>query len=98
MAHSEGHSSTERTILWIIIPATIAVSLYFTSQSHKHEFNRGKLSGDLGDLKKKEAPAPVKMESHEADTLHLDTAHMESGAMKVEHVVEDPKPLSPAKH
>lgn len=78
MAHSEGHSSTERTILWIIIPATILVSLYFTWQSKKHEqlVTQTELSGDLGSVKKKEAPAPAKTATSAADTLHMDTLHV----------------------
>jgi hypothetical protein len=93
MAHSEGHSSTERTILWIILPATIAVSLYFTIQSHKHEFNRTKMSGDLGDLRKKEMPAPAPASVHATDTLHTDTLHhvpaaAHTPAKVVEEVIE----------
>jgi hypothetical protein len=88
MAHSEGHSSTERTILWIILPATIAVSLYFTFQSHKHNVNRDKMSGDLGDLRKKELSAPAPAAVVPADTLHADTLHV---AAEASHVVEETK-------
>ena len=97
MAHSEGHSSTERTILWIILPATIAVSLYFTQQSHGHESDRTVLSGNLGDMRKKEVVAPAKHEeAHGTDTLHLDTTHVEHTAkeMEKEHVQDH----TPAKH
>lgn len=74
MAHSEGHSSTERTILWIIIPATILVSLYFTWQSKKHDqlITKTELSGDLSDVMKKEEKAPAKVVIV-ADTLTKDT-------------------------
>ena len=74
MAHSEGHSSTERTILWIIIPATILVSLYFTWQSKKHDqlVLKTELSGDVSDAMKKEEKAPAKIEAI-ADTLTKDT-------------------------
>jgi hypothetical protein len=73
MAHSEGHSSTERTILWTILPATLVVSLYFTFQGDKVPA-RQHLGGDLGDLKKKEMPAPAKVLAK--DTLHMDTNHV----------------------
>jgi hypothetical protein len=97
MAHSEGHSSTERTILWIILPATIAVSLYFTKQSHGHESNRTVLSGNLGDMRKKEEVAPAKHEeAHGTDTLHLDTNHMAPAVKPAEHAVEEAH--APAKH
>jgi hypothetical protein len=80
MAHSEGHSSNERTILWIIIPATIAVSLYFTWQSGKHEqfISTTELSGDVSGMMKKEIKAPAKVEAAHNDTLHVDTMKVSS--------------------
>jgi hypothetical protein len=99
MAHSEGHSSTERTILWIILPATIAVSLYFTKQSHGLESNRTVLNGNLGDMRKKEVVAPAKHEEgHGADTLHLDATHVEHTAKEMEKAKEQGQDHAPAKH
>ncbi|MEN9640660.1 MAG: hypothetical protein RLZZ262_2529 [Bacteroidota bacterium] len=90
MAHSEGHSSTERTILWIIIPATLLVSGYFTYQSKKHDKIAAKteLNGDISGVIKKEEVAPVKMETMATDTLHKDTVDAH-GAKPAEVMVKE---------
>jgi hypothetical protein len=49
--HDPNHSSKQRTILWIISPAAVAISLLFTSLNHKVPPLREELSGKL-DMKK----------------------------------------------
>ena len=51
MANHTNHSSQERTILWIILPAAVLVSLLFTNLNHKMSSNlKPVLSADLGKL------------------------------------------------
>jgi len=51
MANQANHSSHERTILWIILPAAVFVSLLFTNLNHKMSHNhKPVLSADLGNL------------------------------------------------
>ncbi len=76
--HDSNHSSTQRTILWTIIPATIFVSLLFTRLNHKMPEHHEALKSDYSQAKKS---APHVME-HEAievmptDTTQMDTLHM----------------------
>ncbi len=61
-----GHSSTQRTILWSIIPATVFVSLLLTNLNHKIEPPRERLNSNFGVVKtevKVETPA---MPAHDA--------------------------------
>ncbi|MFM7232968.1 MAG: hypothetical protein ACKOZM_00160 [Flavobacteriales bacterium] len=84
--HDPNHSSHERTILWIILPATIAVSLLFTNLNHKIEAPAERLSAKLDAPKKVEAPAEKPADAH-SDTTHVvtnepahaDTAHAPAG-------------------
>ena len=46
--HDPNHSSTERTILWTIIPATIGVSLLFTNLNHSMKPDHAVTSSDIG--------------------------------------------------
>lgn len=46
--HDANHSSTERTILWTIIPATIGVSLLFTNLNHSMKPDHAVTSSDIG--------------------------------------------------
>ena len=85
--HDTNHSSHERTILWIILPATIAVSLLFTNLNHKMDAPAERLSAKLDVAKKVEAPAAAPAEAHSdtthvvategahADTTHVPAAH-----------------------
>lgn len=71
--HDPNHSSHERTILWIILPATVAVSLLFTNLNHKIEAPAERLSAKLDVAKKVEAPAEKPAEAH-SDTTHVVTS------------------------
>jgi len=80
--HDPNHSSHERTILWIILPATVAVSLLFTNLNHKIEAPAERLSAKLDVVKKVEAPAATPAEAHSdtthtvgAESAHADTTH-----------------------
>jgi hypothetical protein len=80
--HDPNHSSHERTILWIILPASVAVSLLFTNLNHKIEAPAERLSAKLDAPKKVEAPAPKPEEAHSdtthvvgAEGAHADTTH-----------------------
>jgi hypothetical protein len=73
--HDPNHSSKERTILWIILPATVAVSLLFTNLNHKMDAPAEQLNADLSGLKKEVA---VPSQNAEGDTTHVmaaDTTH-----------------------
>jgi hypothetical protein len=80
MAHKDSnHSSTERTILWIIIPATIGVSLLFTRLNHKMSHTPDHLKADYGIVKKEvkhEMPATHEMHEAPKDTTSTDTLHV----------------------
>lgn len=74
--HDPNHSSHERTILWLILPATVAVSLLFTNLNHKIEGPSERLSAKVESIKKVEVVtgadttnAVMKGEAH-ADTSH----------------------------
>jgi hypothetical protein len=93
--HDPNHSSTERTILWIILPATVAVSLLFTNLNHKMKRPNEKLSADMG-VVKKEMAAPAH-EDHGADTTHTvaaDTSHVSAAHADTTHAA----PHAPAAH
>ncbi|MFM7106921.1 MAG: hypothetical protein ACKOW8_15540, partial [Flavobacteriales bacterium] len=48
MAQKESnHSSKDRTILWMIIPCTVAVSLLFTKLNHSMVVSGDKMSADF---------------------------------------------------
>ena len=68
--HDPNHSSHERTILWIILPATVAVSLLFTNLNHKMEAPAERLGANFEMPKKAEAPAAHATEAH-SDTTHV---------------------------
>jgi hypothetical protein len=68
--HDPNHSSHERTILWIILPATVAVSLLFTNLNHKIEAPAERLGAKLEMPKKEETPAAKPAEAH-SDTTHV---------------------------
>lgn len=80
--HDPNHSSQERTILWTIIVATLAVALLFTNLSAKIQGPREALNADMGleKVAKKAAPAHAPAHSEEpvmhSDTTHQDTAHV----------------------
>jgi len=67
--HDPNHSSSEKTILWILLPAAAAVSLLFTSLNHKMEGPHEKLGANIG-VVKKEATAPAP-EGHSSDSTHV---------------------------
>ncbi len=69
--HDPNHSSHERTILWIILPASIAVSLLFTNLNHKIGAPGERLEAKLELPKKVEAPAAKPAEAH-SDTTHVE--------------------------
>ncbi|MBX7050933.1 MAG: hypothetical protein K1X54_02760 [Flavobacteriales bacterium] len=74
--HDASHSSKDRTILWIIIPATIAVSLLFTKLNHGMKPAPEALKSDYGMPKKEvkhEAPAA---HGHETMAMPADTTSM----------------------
>jgi len=80
--HDSNHSSHERTILWIILPATVAISLLFTNLNHKMESPAERLGAKLDAPKKVEAPAAKSEEAHSdtthtvaAEGAHTDTTH-----------------------
>jgi hypothetical protein len=82
MAHKDAnHSSTERTILWTIIPVAVALTLLFTSLNNRTELPRTSLPADLSAVKKKEMPVSAPA-THAADTTHApaDTTHHEAPA------------------
>jgi hypothetical protein len=68
--HDPNHSGHERTILWIILPATVAVSLLFTNLNHKMDAPAERLSAKIEMPKKEEAPAAKPAEVH-SDTTHV---------------------------
>jgi hypothetical protein len=80
--HDPNHSSHERTILWIILPASVAVSLLFTNLNHKIEAPGERLSAKLDAPKKVEVPAAKAVDAHSdtthvvgAEAAHTDTTH-----------------------
>jgi hypothetical protein len=79
--HDPNHSSHERTILWIILPAAVAVSLLFTNLNHKMEAPAERLSAKIDAAKKVEAPAEKHTEAADtthtvaAEGAHADTTH-----------------------
>jgi len=80
--HDPNHSSQERTILWIILPAVVAVSLLFTNLNHKIDAPAERLSAKIDAPKKVEAPAAAPAEAHSdtthvvaAEGAHADTTH-----------------------
>lgn len=77
MANSANHSSHERTILWIILPAAVFVSLLFTNLNHKVSQNmKPILSADLGNL--------ISNSEKKADhSGHADAAHASHEAVKL---------------
>lgn len=80
--HDPNHSSHERTILWTILPATVAVSLLFTKLNHNMNNPGERMSADISGLKKEivvpaKSVAPDSLQTA-ADTTHTagsDTAH-----------------------
>lgn len=95
--HDSSHSSKDRTILWIIIPATIAVSLLFTKLNHGMKPGPEALKSDFGMPKKEvkhDAPAA---HGHETMTMPADTTHGGSDTTHVaapagEHAAEEHAP------
>jgi hypothetical protein len=84
--HDPNHSSHERTILWIILPAAVAVSLLFTNLNHKMEAPAERLGAKIDAPKKVEAPAAKSEEAHSdtthvvaAEGAHADTTHAPAG-------------------
>jgi len=78
--HDPNHSSHERTILWIILPASVAVSLLFTNLNNKIEAPGERLSAKIDAPKKVEAPADIHTEAA-SDTTHMigtDGAHADT--------------------
>jgi hypothetical protein len=80
--HDTNHSSHERTILWIILPAAVAVSLLFTNLNHKIDAPSERLSAKLDVAKKVEVPDAAPAEAHSDTThavategAHADTTH-----------------------
>ncbi len=57
--HDSNHSSKEKTILWVIAPATIAVSLLFTKLNHDMPPLREVLDGKVEVKKEVAAPKAV---------------------------------------
>lgn len=74
--HDPNHSSKERTILWIILPATVAVSLLFTNLNHKIDQPAEKLNADLSGVKKEVPAAEHKAEGDTTHVMAADTAHV----------------------
>lgn len=78
MAHKEAnHSSTERTILWIIIPATVLLSLMFTRLNHKMVPGKSQMDADFSLPKKEATHAPA---AHATEPAAHDTTHAEPAA------------------
>jgi hypothetical protein len=79
--HDPNHSSHEKTILWLILPATVAVSLLFTNLNHKIEGPAERLSAAVEPMKKVEVVAQA--DTTNADIkgeAHTDTSHTEAPA------------------
>jgi hypothetical protein len=73
--HDPNHSSKERTILWIILPATVAVSLLFTKLNHNIDAPAEKLNADLSGVKKEVPAAEHKAEGDTTHVVAADTSH-----------------------
>jgi hypothetical protein len=73
--HDPNHSSKERTILWIILPATVAVSLLFTKLNHTIDAPAEKLNADLSGAKKEVPAAEHKAEGDTTHVVAADTTH-----------------------
>jgi hypothetical protein len=84
--HDPNHSSQKRTIVWINLPAAVAVSLLFTNLNHKMEDPAERLGEKIDAPKKVEAPAAKSEEAHSdtthvvaAEGAHADTTHAPAG-------------------
>jgi hypothetical protein len=80
--HDPNHSSKERTILWIILPATVAVSLLFTKLNHTIDAPAEKLNADLSGMKKE---VPAAEHKAEGDTTHVVAADTTRAAADTTH-------------
>ena len=107
--HEANHSSTERTILWIIIPATIGVSLLFTNLNRKMKPDHEVKSSDIGlshvDYDQHDHSKPAEHEGDTkgehtpaADTSHAktDTLHVKPQILNVEGTNQDAHQATPA--
>lgn len=91
--HDASHTSKERTILWIIIPATIAVSLLFTKLNHGMVAAPEALKSDFGMQKKVEKHEAPAAHGHEEHTMPVaaDTTGAPAPAA-TEHATEEHAP------
>jgi len=71
------HSSTERTVLWTIVPVAIALSLLFTSLNHHTAPPRPALNGDLSAVRHEKKMPATSPGMHQADTTAHEGAHMD---------------------
>lgn len=78
--HDSSHSSKDRTILWIILPFAIGISLLFTRLNHNMSSAPEAMSSDFSQAKKEvkhEAPAA---HHEEPAAAPADATHMVEGA------------------
>lgn len=77
MAQKEAnHSSKDRTILWIIIPCTVAVSLLFTNLNHNMVSAGEKLSANFNVYQSSKTDV-VKdtLQNTQHEVIHADTTN-----------------------
>jgi len=92
--HDSNHSSTQRTMLWIIIPGTIFVSLLFTRLNHKIEAPHGILKSDFSQPKKSVTPK----EEHAMPSAHMDTLHLDTAAQHAAPEIMHAEPATQGNH
>lgn len=85
MAQKEAnHSSKDRTILWIILPSTVAVSLLFTKLNHSMVPTGEKLPADFSTMvgSQETHPTPAADSIH---TAHGEAEHLDTTSAKTTH-------------
>jgi hypothetical protein len=77
--HDPNHSSSERTILWTIIVASLAVAGLFMNLNHKATPPKEALNADAGLTRVEKKEAPAHHEEHmEAVVITNDTTHTDT--------------------
>ena len=76
MAQKESnHSSKDKTILWIILPCTVAVSLLFTKLNHSMVVSGEKLSADFSVVSVENTAGKVAVNSDTTRHAKAEAAH-----------------------
>lgn len=79
------HSSKDRTILWIILPCTVAVSLLFTKLNHSVVTSGEKMSADFSAAPVAKAPQKVVTTSDTTHQVSKEAVHTGQDAGNAHH-------------